>query len=84
MNFVYQFRLQDGLIHVPHYGLLLAGVAGLPTSVVETARGITARITEKVLALSLIPIDYAFSKFFSKMKYKQSMPNFNKFLSRVS
>ena len=34
---------------VPHYGLLLAGVAGLPSSVVETARSITARITEKVM-----------------------------------
>lgn len=39
----------DGPRHVPHYGLLLAGVAGLPSSVVETARSITARITEKVI-----------------------------------
>ncbi|GKE27302.1 hypothetical protein Tco_1442686, partial [Tanacetum coccineum] len=29
------------------YGLLLAGVAGLPSSVIETARNITSRITEK-------------------------------------
>ncbi|KAL0913014.1 hypothetical protein M5K25_016443 [Dendrobium thyrsiflorum] len=43
----FKFRLKDGLTHVPHYGLLLAGVAGLPNSVVETARDITARITEK-------------------------------------
>lgn len=39
----------DGPQRVPHYGLLLAGVAGLPSSVVETARSITARITEKVI-----------------------------------
>ncbi|KAK8941204.1 DNA mismatch repair protein MSH4 [Platanthera zijinensis] len=43
----FKFLLKDGLRHVAHYGLLLAGVAGLPSSVVETARGITARITEK-------------------------------------
>ncbi|KAK8969261.1 DNA mismatch repair protein MSH4 [Platanthera guangdongensis] len=43
----FKFHLKDGLRHIAHYGLLLAGVAGLPSSVVETARGITARITEK-------------------------------------
>ncbi|XP_020585214.1 DNA mismatch repair protein MSH4 isoform X2 [Phalaenopsis equestris] len=43
----FKFHLRDGLTHVPHYGLLLAGVAGLPASVVKTARDITARITEK-------------------------------------
>ncbi|KAI8529854.1 hypothetical protein RHMOL_Rhmol11G0006600 [Rhododendron molle] len=43
----FKFQLMDGLRRVPHYGLLLAGVAGLPSSVVETARSITARITEK-------------------------------------
>ncbi|GJQ96513.1 DNA mismatch repair protein MSH4 [Tanacetum coccineum] len=43
----FKFELKDGLRHVPHYGLLLAGVAGLPSSVIETARNITSRITEK-------------------------------------
>ncbi|KAJ8633736.1 hypothetical protein MRB53_027072 [Persea americana] len=43
----FKFILKDGPRHVPHYGLLLAGVAGLPSSVIETARSITARITEK-------------------------------------
>uniref|UniRef100_A0A2N9F3V5 DNA mismatch repair proteins mutS family domain-containing protein n=1 Tax=Fagus sylvatica TaxID=28930 RepID=A0A2N9F3V5_FAGSY len=42
-----QFELKDGPRHVPHYGLLLAEVAGLPSSVIETARSITSRITEK-------------------------------------
>ncbi|XP_042510383.1 DNA mismatch repair protein MSH4 isoform X2 [Macadamia integrifolia] len=42
-----EFKLKDGPRHVPHYGLLLAGVAGLPSSVIETARRITSRITEK-------------------------------------
>ncbi|XP_070676045.1 DNA mismatch repair protein MSH4 isoform X3 [Malus domestica] len=41
------FQLKDGPRHVPHYGLLLAEVAGLPSSVMETARNITSRITEK-------------------------------------
>nr|CAD1844895.1 unnamed protein product [Ananas comosus var. bracteatus] len=43
----FKFRLKDGPRRVPHYGLLLAGVAGLPSSVVETARNITSRITEE-------------------------------------
>ncbi|KAJ7952529.1 DNA mismatch repair protein MSH4 [Quillaja saponaria] len=43
----FQFQLKDGPRHVPHYGLLLAEVAGLPSSVIEIARTITARITEK-------------------------------------
>lgn len=45
----YQFHLKDGPHHVPHYGLLLAGIAGLPSSVIETARGITAKISEEVI-----------------------------------
>ncbi|KAG5588937.1 hypothetical protein H5410_039451 [Solanum commersonii] len=43
----FKFQLKDGSRHVPHYGLMLAGVAGLPSSVVETAKRITSRITEK-------------------------------------
>lgn len=43
----FKFQLMDGPRRVPHYGLLLAGVAGLPSSVVETARSITTKITEK-------------------------------------
>lgn len=33
---------------MPHYGLLLAGVAGLPSSVIETAKNITKQITDEV------------------------------------
>ncbi|XP_040365989.1 DNA mismatch repair protein MSH4 isoform X2 [Rosa chinensis] len=43
----FKFQLKEGPRHVPHYGLLLAEVAGLPSSVTETARNITSRITEK-------------------------------------
>ncbi|PQQ13724.1 DNA mismatch repair protein MSH4 [Prunus yedoensis var. nudiflora] len=43
----FKFQLKDRARHVPHYGLLLAEVAGLPSSVIETARNITSRITEK-------------------------------------
>ncbi|XP_059644121.1 DNA mismatch repair protein MSH4 [Cornus florida] len=43
----FKFQLKDGPRHVPHYGLLLAGVAGLPSSVIETAIRITSRIKEK-------------------------------------
>ncbi|KAG2375791.1 DNA mismatch repair protein [Vigna angularis] len=40
--------LKEGTTRIPHYGLLLAEVAGLPSSVIETARAITTRIAEKV------------------------------------
>ncbi|XP_018447150.1 DNA mismatch repair protein MSH4 isoform X1 [Raphanus sativus] len=43
----FKFQLRDGTLHVPHYGLLLAEVAGLPNTVIETARTITSRITNK-------------------------------------
>ncbi|WJX60480.1 MutS protein msh4 [Trifolium repens] len=43
----FKFQLKEGPKHIPHYGLLLAEVAGLPSSVVETARMITSRISEK-------------------------------------
>ncbi|XP_040988270.1 DNA mismatch repair protein MSH4 isoform X2 [Juglans microcarpa x Juglans regia] len=43
----FQHQLKDGPRRVPHYGLLLAEVAGLPSSVIETARSITSRIAEK-------------------------------------
>ncbi|OMO52493.1 hypothetical protein COLO4_37144 [Corchorus olitorius] len=43
----FKFQLKEGPRHVAHYGLLLAEVAGLPSSVIETARLITSRITEK-------------------------------------
>ncbi|KAF8098214.1 hypothetical protein N665_0271s0031 [Sinapis alba] len=43
----FKFQLRDGTLHVPHYGLLLAEVAGLPNTVIETARTITSRITDK-------------------------------------
>ncbi|XP_011081405.1 DNA mismatch repair protein MSH4 [Sesamum indicum] len=43
----FKFRLKDGPRHVAHYGLMLAGVAGLPSSVIESAQSITSKITEK-------------------------------------
>ncbi|KAL2903082.1 DNA mismatch repair protein MSH4 [Bienertia sinuspersici] len=43
------FKLKDGPRHIPHYGLLLAGVAGLPNPVIETASIITSRIIEQVM-----------------------------------
>ncbi|XP_030467620.1 DNA mismatch repair protein MSH4 [Syzygium oleosum] len=45
----FKFQLKDGPRRVPHYGLLLAEVAGLPRSVIDTARGITSRITQTEL-----------------------------------
>ncbi|CAJ1928563.1 unnamed protein product [Sphenostylis stenocarpa] len=44
------FQLKEGTTRIPHYGLLLAEVAGLPSSVIETARMITSRISEKASA----------------------------------
>ncbi|KAH7687559.1 DNA mismatch repair Msh2-type protein [Dioscorea alata] len=43
----FKFHLKDGPRYVPHYGLLLAGVAGLPSSVIETAKNITKQIMDK-------------------------------------
>ncbi|CAN1174654.1 DNA mismatch repair protein MSH4 [Linum perenne] len=43
----FKFQLKDGPRHIPHYGLLLAEVAGLPSSVIETARTITSNITQR-------------------------------------
>ncbi|MQL80267.1 hypothetical protein Taro_012708 [Colocasia esculenta] len=45
----FKFCLKDGPRQVPHYGLLLARVAGLPNSVIETAKNITERISKKEL-----------------------------------
>lgn len=43
----FKFCLKDGIRRVPHYGLLLARVAGIPTSVIETSTSITSQITEQ-------------------------------------
>ncbi|KAJ4831587.1 MutS protein msh4, partial [Turnera subulata] len=43
----FKFQLKDGPRHVPHYGLRLAEVAGLPSSVTDIARRITTKIAEK-------------------------------------
>ncbi|KAK9668010.1 hypothetical protein RND81_13G028700 [Saponaria officinalis] len=43
----FKFQLKDGPRHIPHYGLMLAGVAGLPRPVIETASTITSKIIEK-------------------------------------
>ncbi|XP_051114456.1 DNA mismatch repair protein MSH4 [Andrographis paniculata] len=43
----FKFQLRDGPRHVAHYGLILAGVAGLPSSVIESAESITSKIAQK-------------------------------------
>ncbi|ONM23667.1 DNA mismatch repair protein MSH4 [Zea mays] len=43
----FKFCLKDGIRRVPHYGLLLARVAGIPTSVIDTSTSITSQITEQ-------------------------------------
>ncbi|KAL6639308.1 hypothetical protein ACP70R_023038 [Stipagrostis hirtigluma subsp. patula] len=43
----FKFHLKDGIGQYRTVGFLLAGVAGLPASVVDTAAGITSRITEQ-------------------------------------
>ncbi|TKW09412.1 hypothetical protein SEVIR_6G092900v4 [Setaria viridis] len=43
----FKFRLKDGVREVPHYELLLARVADLPVSVIDTATSITSQITEQ-------------------------------------
>ncbi|CAL5062750.1 unnamed protein product [Urochloa decumbens] len=43
----FKFRLKDGVRQVPHYGLLLGRVAGLPASVIDTATSITSQITKQ-------------------------------------
>ncbi|KAH6771748.1 MUTS-like protein 4 [Perilla frutescens var. hirtella] len=43
----FKFQLKDGPRNVAHYGLMLAGVAGLPSQVIESAKFITSKITEK-------------------------------------
>ncbi|KAJ8775272.1 hypothetical protein K2173_020276 [Erythroxylum novogranatense] len=43
----FKFQLRDGSKHVPHYGLLLAEVAGLPSTVIEKAKGITSKLMAK-------------------------------------
>ncbi|TVU03162.1 hypothetical protein EJB05_51320 [Eragrostis curvula] len=52
----FKFRLKDGVRRVPHYGLRLARVAGLPASVIDTATSITSQITEQVGWYLLIAI----------------------------
>ncbi|KZV50718.1 hypothetical protein F511_19630 [Dorcoceras hygrometricum] len=41
------FQLKDGPRDVGHYGLMLAGVAGLPGSVIDSAKNITSKISQK-------------------------------------
>jgi len=53
---LHQFRLKDGIRRVPHYGLLLARVAGLPASVIDTATSITSQITQQVTWYLLLAI----------------------------
>jgi DNA mismatch repair protein MSH4 len=43
----FKFLLKEGHLSVLHYGLLLAGISGLPNSVVEEARSITSKIVEE-------------------------------------
>ncbi|XP_020263535.1 DNA mismatch repair protein MSH4 isoform X4 [Asparagus officinalis] len=67
----FKFCLKDGPRQVPHYGLLLAGVAGLPSSVVETARSITTKITDKVKSSG--PRKTARTFWFSVSQYMANM-----------
>ncbi|XP_047951485.1 DNA mismatch repair protein MSH4 isoform X1 [Salvia hispanica] len=43
----FKFQLKDGPRTVAHYGLMLASVAGLPVPVIESAKSITSKITQK-------------------------------------
>lgn len=43
----FKFSLKDGHANIPHYGLLLSEVAGFPSEVVEEAKRITHKLTEK-------------------------------------
>ncbi|KAL3638542.1 MutS protein msh4 [Castilleja foliolosa] len=43
----FKFQLKDGPRHVAHYGLMLAEVAGMPSSVIEYAKSITSKLTHK-------------------------------------
>ncbi|KAL9275248.1 DNA mismatch repair protein MSH4-like protein [Drosera capensis] len=56
----FKFQLKDGPRHIPHYGLLLAERAGLPSSVIETARSITSKITEQeVMRMNVNELQYS-------------------------
>lgn len=46
-----QFLLREGCTNIPHYGIRLAEVAGMPASVVEDSRKIAGLITEKVMII---------------------------------
>ncbi|EPS66790.1 hypothetical protein M569_07983, partial [Genlisea aurea] len=43
----FKFLLKDGARHVAHYGLMLASMAALPTTVIDSATTITSMITQK-------------------------------------
>ncbi|XP_078442827.1 MUTS-like protein 4 isoform X1 [Wolffia australiana] len=45
----FKFCLQDGPRRIPHYGLILARMAGLPGPVIETAENVTQKIATKGL-----------------------------------
>lgn len=45
---VHQFLLREGCTNVAHYGIRLAEFAGIPTSVINDAKCIAAKIDAKV------------------------------------
>lgn len=53
MNVDNQFLLREGSTNVAHYGIRLAETAGIPTSVVNHARIIAAKIDAKVYTFYL-------------------------------
>jgi DNA mismatch repair ATPase MutS len=48
-----QFELKEGCSNIPHYGLHLSEVAGLPASVVSNARLIASSVAAEVWLLTL-------------------------------
>jgi DNA mismatch repair ATPase MutS len=48
-----QFELKEGCSNIPHYGLHLSEVAGLPASVVSNARLIASSVAAEVWLLML-------------------------------
>lgn len=44
----FQYNLREGYTDVPHYGVLLAEIAGMPSEVIQDARRIAQRLDEQV------------------------------------
>lgn len=44
----FQYNLREGYTDVPHYGVLLAEVAGMPSEVIQDARRIAQKLDDQV------------------------------------